>query len=182
MFKEHASREDGAAAEMESQTILSAQAGRVFNCEQFTLDGLRTLFRYVLERVEDPVTQLRDKTEHELYDRVRQEYGALKERLGHTEAAVSRLAEILCEVKCSLKEMERLRAHRGDATQTFEPAPTRHDPSRTLGYPASRPQQVLPAAEAAQGVEAMSMQAEDPFMHAPAFSSPGSALDLGRAD
>lgn len=135
MSKEHASREDGAAAEIESQTILSAQAGRVFNCEQFTVDGLRTLFRYVLERVEDLVTQLRDETEHELYDRVRQEYGAFKERLGHTEAAVSRLAETLCEVKCSLKEMERLRAHRGDATQTFEPAPTRHDPSRTLGYP-----------------------------------------------
>lgn len=54
--------------------------------------------------------------------------------------------------------------------------------SRTSGYQASRSQQVLPAAEVTKGVDSLLTRVEDPFMLAPAFSTLGSALDLGRAD
>lgn len=52
----------------------------------------------------------------------------------------------------------------------------------TPGYQASRSQQVLSAAEVTIRVDFSPTQVEDPFMLAPAFSTLGSALDLGRAD
>lgn len=74
-----------------------------------------------------------------------------------------------------------MQAHRGDAKQALELAPTRLDPPRTSAYQRSRSPQVLSAAEVAQGVGAVLTQAEVPFMPAPTFPSLESALDLGRA-
>lgn len=58
MFETRVFREGRAAAGIESQNVLSAQAERGLDDEQLTVDVLRTLFRHVLEHMEDLVTQL----------------------------------------------------------------------------------------------------------------------------
>lgn len=182
MPDEHGTREDGAAAEIEAQTVFSAQVVHMLNDEHFIVDGPQTLCRYVLERKGDLVMQLGDDTAHELYDRVRQEYNALDEQFWHTKAAVGHLAETFREVERHVKMMKCSRAHRENATKAFEPASTHRDPSRTSGYQVSRSQKVLPAAEVAQSVDAVSTRAEDPFKPTSTFPWNWSSSDFARSD
>lgn len=88
------------------------------------------------------------------------------------EAAVSRLGKNLCKVERRVKETVRSCVH-GDATQALEPTLTRREPARTPGYQSSRSQPVLPGAEFAQGVDAVSKRTKDPLMPAPALLSLG---------
>lgn len=83
----------------------------------------------MLERLDDLVTQLRDKTAHDFHDRLGQEYEPLKEQSWHVEAAAHRLVENFREMERRLKAMERFSAHRRDAIQAFELAPTDRDPN-----------------------------------------------------
>lgn len=67
MPEKDASIESGATAEIESQNARSVQTNSVFDDEQFTVDGLHTLFQYMLQQVKDLVTQLRDEKAHDFY-------------------------------------------------------------------------------------------------------------------
>lgn len=66
--EQHFSLEGDADAEIDFQTVLSAQAERVFVDEQFIVGRLQTPCQYAVERLENVVLQLRDEAAHKTYD------------------------------------------------------------------------------------------------------------------
>lgn len=79
--------------------------------EQFTVDGVLTLFWHVLEGLEDLLTQPQYKKVHEPYDGVHRTYETSDLQPGKNETAVSRLVETLREVERRLEKIERSCAH-----------------------------------------------------------------------
>lgn len=111
MLEGHAFRKGDAAAEIESQNVLSAQAERLLDNEQFTVDGVWTLFWYVLEDLEDLVTRPHYKKAHELYDGVHRTYEDSDVQPGNNETAFSRLFETLRQAERRMEKIEWSCAH-----------------------------------------------------------------------
>lgn len=107
MFEGYVSRKGDATAEIESQNVLSAQAERLLDNEQFTVDGVWTLFWYVLEDLDELVTQPQYKTAHELYDGAHRTYGDSDLQPGNNETAFSRLVQTLREAERRMEKIER---------------------------------------------------------------------------